>query len=576
MTQQTQQKTTMNQNSTVYFEKPVEFYIDTNNNSPSLKIIPIGGTTTVQKNMYVYESGENILVMDCGIGFPDMDTPGVDIIIPDFTYVLENRHKVRGVVITHGHEDHRSSLPFLLRQHKFDVYAVPFVKGLIEKALEEHTDLNDVKIKAFNPDLPLQIGLFRLNAFRVNHSIPDTMGFAIDTPQGRVFHCADFKFDPTPVMDKPFDQDKARFLANEKPAGVLALLSDCLGSTSEGHSESEIFIQEEFEKIFRKHPNQQVLITTVSSNISRIKQAIEASIKYDRKVVISGRSLRNTISVAKEFKYIDYPDSVFIDDRKAQSYPQEKLTYIITGCYGQPDAGLARAARGNHRTLTLMDKSVIVFSADPIPNSLMLVNTLIDELYLKNATVYYSQIQDNLHVSGHGSKEDLLQLADIVKPKYYIPIGGNIKHMRAYSELIQSTGVQENRIYQLLDGQTLILENNQARLGKKIPLKEVYVDGNIVGDIGSTVIQDRLRMASEGMVVVAISQNKVEIITRGFIYVKESQDLINKAKSIVKKRTGSKMQGKSHKELSKKIERDLQKFFFKETGREPIVLITIL
>ncbi len=548
-------------------------------NSP-LKIIPIGGTTTVQKNLYVYEWGNDIVVLDCGLGFPDIDTPGIDIIIPDFTYILENKSKVKGIVITHGHEDHRGSLPYLLRSHKFPVYAVPFVKSLIEKTLEEYTDLSDIRINPIDINQSFQLGVFRVHPFRVNHSIPDTLGFAIDTPQGRILHNSDFKFDTDPYMDPPFDVSKAVKLASEKPEGVLALLSDCLGATTDGHSESEQKIQTEFESILSKSEGKQVLITTISSNISRIKMAIEASLKMGRKIVISGRSLRNTLAVAKEFRYIDYPEEIFVKEEDSYSYDQGKLTYIITGCYGQRNSGLFRVSEGTHKQITLLNEAVVIFSADPIPNSISMVNYMIEELYIKGAEVYYSEIQDNLHVSGHGIKEDLLELANIVRPKYFIPIGGNIKHMRAYAKLMGTIGIPENRVFQLLDGQPIVFENGIARLGKKLKLKEVYVDGNLVGDIGSIVLEDRLRMANHGMVVAAVSGDKIDIVTRGFVFAKESQELLNGAKKIIRENIKEKKTNKKSKEktseLKKHLERKLDRYFYKETGREPIILVSIL
>lgn len=540
---------------------------------PQLKIIPIGGTTTVQKNMYVYECGNDILVFDCGVGFPDFETPGVDLIIPDFTYILENRDKVRGIVITHGHDDHRSSLPFLLREHRFPVYAVKLVKLLIEKGLEEHSDLTNVKINEMSMDVPLKLGNFTLYPFRVNHSIPDTLGFAVDTPQGRVFHNTDFKFDFTPVMDKPFDIQRAARLASERKHGVLALLSDCLGATSEGYAKSEKVIEGIFENIFKENKNKQIFITTISSNISRVKQAIEVSLRYNRKIVISGRSLKNTINVARELKYIDFKDNIFVDEKKASKMDQSKLTYFVPGAYGQKGSGLWRLAFDEHKTLSMTNNSVIVFSADPIPNSVTAVNAIIDELYLKGAEIYYSEIQNNLHVSGHGLQGDMVLLANIVKPRYFIPIGGNIKHMRAYSKLIQSLGIEANKVFQLMDGESIVFDKGQAFKGERLKLKEVYVDGNLVGDVGARVIEERIKMSSDGMVVVTISKNSIDIVTRGFIFVKESKKLINEIEQLVKS-VYSKHSTKQ--DIKSRIERELERFLFRATGRNPLITISII
>ncbi len=547
---------------------------------PALKIIPIGGTTTVQKNMYVYESGNDILVMDCGVGFPDLFTPGVDVILPDFTYILERREKVRGIVITHGHDDHRSALPYLLKEYPFEVYAAPFVKALIDNQLEEFTNLTTRNINAYDADKPFQLGVFRLTPFRVNHSIPDTLGFAIDTPQGRCFHVADYKFDWSPVMGKPFEIQKAAMLAGESPNGVLAMLSDCLGSTTEGFSRTEKVIGETFDQIIGDSKGKQVFITTLSSNISRIKQAIEVSLKHGRKIVPAGRSVRDTMRIARDFGYIDFPDNIFVDERESSQFPQDKLTYIITGSYAQKNAGLVRVASGEHKAIVIENEAVVIFSADPIPNSVGAVNMMIDELYLKGAEIYYSQIQDNLHVSGHGLQGDMILLANVVKPKYFIPIGGNVKHMRAYSELMGTLGIDEKRVLQLIDGQSVVFKNGEMKFGDKLNLREIYVDGNLVGDVGAQIIDERIQMSSNGIVVVMMSQDKIDIVTRGFIFIKESKDLIEKAKLIAKKsfdknsaKKAAANDKKSHYQVLRRVEMDLATYFFKETGREPLVVI---
>jgi ribonuclease J len=531
-----------------------------------LKIIPIGGTTTVQKNMYVYECGNDIIVVDCGIGFPDWETPGIDIIIPDFSYVLENRHRVKGVLITHGHNDHISAIPYLLKEHPFKVYAVPFVKDLIEQSLKEFKNLGNAKVTAFDPDKPLQLGVFRINAFRVNHSIPDTMGFAIDTPQGRVFHCADYKFDWAPFIGKPFDVQKAAYLAREFNKQPLAMLSDSLGSTTEGFTDSEKHITSIFDEIMEKSIDRQVFITTVSSNVSRIQQAIESSIKHGRKLVFSGRSINENIEIAIMHGYIKCPENMVIPEHQAMRHNQSKLTYIITGSYGQANSSLYRVLNNEHKYISFKKNPVVVYSADPIPSSINAINTMIDHMFLAGVEVFYSQIQDNLHVSGHGGKGDLTLLANLIKPKYYIPIGGNIKHMRAYAQMIADLGNPKENVIELLDGQAVIFENGQARLGEKLKLREVYVDGNIVGDVGASVIEDRIKMSSDGIVIVITNKQEIDIVTRGFVFAKTSKGLIDRAKAIASKLSKDKIE-------ARKIEYELSKFFFKETGRNPIVIV---
>ena len=354
----------------------------------------------------------------------------------------------------------------------------------------------------------------------------------------------------------------------EPQEGVLALLSDCLGSTSEGFTESESKIQETFEKVLKNSRDKQVFITTISSNISRIQQAINAAEKFGRKVVLSGRSIRNTIEIAKHLGYIKEAKDTIIDERDAHNHNQETLVYVITGCYGQKEAGLWRVALGEHKSITISEKSVVIFSADPIPNSVSAVNSLIDELYLKGVDVYYSEIQDDLHVSGHGGQGDMVLLANIVRPKYFIPIGGSIKHMRAYANLIDANGFDKKNVAQLLDGQSIVFKDGKAGLGDRLKLKEVYVDGNLVGDVGASVLKDRIQMANHGMVAVVIHGKTVEIITRGFVFIKGSKRLLESAKNVIQKSIN---EGRDE----KKIENKLQQFLFKETGREPIVVVTI-
>ena len=553
-------------NSEAHAHTPQNNVVQNNLDRAPLKIIPIGGTTTVQKNMYVYECGEDIIVVDCGIGFPDWETPGIDIIIPDFTYVLENRHRVKGVLITHGHNDHISAIPYLLKEHPFKVYAVPFVKDLIEQSLKEFKNLGNAKVTAFDPDKPLQLGVFRINAFRVNHSIPDTMGFAIDTPQGRVFHCADYKFDWAPFIGKPFDVQKAAYLAREFNKQPLAMLSDSLGSTTDGFTDSEKHITSIFDEIMEKSVDRQLFITTVSSNVSRIQQAIESSIKHGRKLVFSGRSINENIEIAIMHGYIKCPENMVIPEHQAMKHNQGKLTYIITGSYGQANSSLYRVLNNEHKYISFKKNPVVIYSADPIPSSINAINTMIDHMFLAGVEVYYSQIQDNLHVSGHGGRGDLTLLANLIKPKYYIPIGGNIKHMRAYAQMITELGNPKENILELLDGQAVIFENGQARMGEKLKLREVYVDGNWVGDVGASVIEDRIKMSSDGIVIVIPSKQGVEIVTRGFVFAKTSKGLIDKARGITTNLIKENVE-------AKKIEYELSKFFFKETGRNPIVIV---
>jgi len=546
-----------------------------------LKMIPIGGTTDVNKNLYVYEYGDDIIVIDCGIGFPGAEVLGVDIVIPDFSYLLERREKVRAVIISHGHEDHFGALPFLLRELKVPVYATRLVNGFIGNKLRDQ-NVTGVSQKIIEPEQTvLNLGAFEVKFFHTNHSVPNSLGIVIKSPAGIVMHVPDYKFDWTPVMDKPFDVDRAVTLGE---GNVLALLSDCLGATNSGYTASEMYIEDTFHELLDKSIGKQFLITTVSSNISRISQAIRASLDHDRRIVLAGRSLNQNVEVAMGLGLLNFPKETFVSDEDAKRIDPGKLTYLVAGAYGQVGSALWRAAHGEHKYITIQEESSVVFSADPIPGVHDQVDAIIDRLTFLGADVYYSQIQDNLHTSGHGSQGDMLMLAGIVKPKFFIPIGGTVRHMRAYSNLIEKMGVPKERIFELVEGQSLLLGSGQATLGEFVETRNVFVDGSQIGEVGNVVIKDRQVLSQEGILVVSVPYlsrekrylEKVQMVSRGFVYVKESQELLNRAQKIVLqviKHFGPKTDFGTAKS---EIEKDLSHFLFKQTGRTPVVLASIV
>lgn len=555
-----------------------------NSNAPTLRIITLSGTESVTKNMTIYECGEDIIAVDCGMGFPDSTMPGVDIVLPDMTYLVENSHRLRALFITHGHEDHIGAIPYFLRDLKAPIYANKLVQGFIKERLKDKAfkgSAEGLSLHLITPETDeVTIGNFKISAFHVNHSVPSSMGFCINTPQGRVLHMADYKVDWTPVIDKPIDIAKISDLGKK---GVLCLLTDCLGATTEGYSKSESTLNYTFHELFEEARGRQIFVTTISSNLSRMHQITAAAIEQGRKVALIGRSIDQSVGVARGLSYLPFDDDTFVTDEQAANMNQGDVVYIIAGCYGQQGSALDRVSRGEHDVINLNEDALVVFSADPNPPGVAEdVERLMDNLTLKGAEVIYSKIQDNLHVSGHGPKGDLIMIASIVKPKYFIPIGGTITKAKAYAKMVGELGVPEENVFALLEGESIVFKDNVADFGDSLPVKPVYVDGRGVGEVGPLVIQDRETLSTDGVFVVVIAMSKdkktlatkPEVITRGFIYVKESRELINKSQDMINSFLNKNLDKLGDWNFIKgKLERDIDKFLYKETGRSPMIII---
>lgn len=551
---------------------------------PSLKIIDFSGTEGATKNMYVYECGDDIIVVDVGIGFPDDTMPGVEVLIPDFSYLIENQHKIRGVFITHAHEDHLGAVPFLLKELDVPIYANKLVQAFIKEKIKDllsEAQVSKTRFHLIGPEVgEVVLGNFTLSFFRLNHSVPTTLGFSITTPQGRILHVTDFKVDFAPIIDPPLDIAQISAYGQQ---GVLCLLSDCLGSEKEGYSRYEQSMKHIFHDMFEKAENRQVVITTISSNISRILLIIEGAIKSGRKVVVSGRSIGNSIRIARELKIIQVADDSFVDEGLAAKFPQKDLVYLIAGCYGQPGSALSRAARNEHKHLSLEPNAMVIFAADPSPPSAKVpVERLKDTLTLAGAEVIYSGIQENLHVSGHGPKGDLTLMATIVKPKYFVPIGGSPTQTRAYTKMIEELGYDGSRVFEMQEGDVLEFAEGKATLGPRLQTKEVYIDAGSIDEIGKIVVKDRERLSDSGVFVIVVPISRetkkavsgVEVITRGFVYVKDSMEMIGKTKDKINKLLEKEQkETKDWKVLQYKIEKDTQKFLYKLTGKEPMVIV---
>jgi ribonuclease J len=545
-----------------------------------LKFIALSGTTGVTENLYVYEYGEDMIVVDCGVGFPESEMFGVDLVIPDFTYIKQNASKLKGVLISHAHEDHLGALPFLLKDVRTNVYASKLVAGFIKDKLEDN-EMPTSMVKVFDPERDvLTFGVFKVTPFRVAHSVPDGVGFCIDTPEGKVFHIPDYKFDWTPVDGRPFDVIKLATLAS---GGALALASDSLGSTSPGYTESEMAIEGKIEAIAR-HSTRKIYLTTISSNISRMQQTINVAQKLGRKVVLVGRSIERKAEIARQLGYLFYPKDVVVPLKQAGRLPPDKALYIISGCYGQPGSALYRLALGDHRFLKIGKGDTVIFSADPgPPGSKGGIDFLVDKFIEESIDVHYYDMQEDLHVSGHGSMKDIEMLFALVKPKYYIPIGGTIRHMRAYGLIAQSMGAKESDILELSAGEIVEFNNQNARISGKVQVKEVLVDGLGIGDVGNTVLRDRHVLSKEGIVIALLQFDRnrgvliqpPELISRGFVFEQKFGRVLDDASRELVKALSKKKVTNSLFVKNTSID-FLEKYFFQKTGRRPMILPVVV
>lgn len=545
----------------------------------TLKFIPLGGNGLVTKNFFIYQYGDDILIVDCGMGFPSEEMYGIDIIIPDISYLKDKIHKIRGILITHGHEDHIGAIPYLIDTlSPVPIYTAKLTAGLIKQKLTEVDKLRIAKINEIKPGQKLQLGQFLVEPFHVNHSIPDSQGYAITTKLGTTIHTGDYKFDWTPVDKVPAD---IRILAEYGEKGVVALMSDCLRSEKPGYTHSEMLIQDRFEEVMEQAGGR-VLITTFSSNVSRIQQAINASVKYGRKVAVAGRSMENNIMVARDLNYLSLPQDVLVKMDQIGRIPASKLTILVSGAQGQPGSALNRIANSEHRFISIQEGDEVVFSADPIPGNQDAVYNTIDNLSRLGANVRYSDITSDFHVSGHAAQNELMLMISLTKPKYLVPISGMMRQMQQYANMAEKSGYLKDQIFLVDEGE--ILEFSPAGVKKtgKLEVENIMVDGLGVGDVGSVVLRDRQVLAEEGIVVVILTMSHAhnqllgdpEIISRGFVYMKEAEHLIERAKEVVKKSIGDK-QIKAH-FAREKITNDLERFLYEQTQRRPMVIPVVI
>lgn len=530
----------------------------------NLKIIPLGGIGEIGKNMTVYEYGRNMVIVDCGVMFPDNAMYGVDLVLPDFEYVIENQDKVRGIILTHGHMDHIASLPYLLQQIDAPVYGTPLTLGLVKRQLDEKLERKSVKLNTIDPNDTLHLGPFRITAFPVAHSIPDSVGFVIDTPIGKVVHTGDYKLDETPAGGRTTDLDMLRNLTRD---GVLAMFGDSTNADRPGRTETEQVVRETLDRLLSDAHNDRVIITTFSSVLARIQEVMYLAQKHGRKVALTGRSLIENVKLARELGYLDVPKGLLVDANA--KLPKNKMLVLSTGSQGEPRSALNQMAEDQHRHIKVGHGDTIIISGGTIPGNEEVVGAMLNKLFERGANVIYGTLE-KVHVSGHGSRDELRAMIEAVQPRYMIPAHGEQRHLHLHGQIAQAAGMQPENIFILRDGTPWITDGEKAWTGEAIEIDEVFVDGRLIGETGEIVIRDRHRLAQDGFIVALIPVNaqqqlvgEPQIVSRGFVYLKESEDLIDASRNEIKRQ---------YKRGAHSVRRALEDFIYRETRLRPVVL----
>jgi len=541
-----------------------------------LKVIPLGGLGEIGKNMLLLEYDRDIIVIDAGLMFPEEDMLGVDMVIPDITYLLENKDKVRGIIVTHGHEDHIGALPFVLPKINVPIYSTKLTNGLITVKLKERKLLADADLNVVTPGEPFSLGKFKIEFFAVNHSIPDAVGLIIQTPVGTVVHSGDFKVDYTPVHGNPTDLVRLAQLTDQ---GVLLLMSDSTYVEQTGYTRSEKLVGQSLGRFFGEASGR-VIVATFASHISRIQQVIDAAVAHGRKVFVIGHSMNNNIKMSTKLGYLNIPDGAIGNSVELAKLPLDKIVVITAGTQGEPTSTLVKMANRDQPQLRVIPGDTIIMSATPIPGNEALINKTIDNLFRQGARVLYGQIAD-VHVHGHGGQEELKMMLAMTRPQYFVPIHGEYRHLALHSKLAETFGIAKENIFTLEDGQILELGPEKGRLGEKLPSGNVYVDGLGVGDIDHVILRDRWLLSQDGVVAVIVTIDKntgkimgnPDIVSRGFVDLEESEDMIELAKEEIIKALG---RGANHAAelgfINTKIKETVGKFFYKQTKRRPMIL----
>lgn len=546
----------------------------------TLKIIPLGGLGEIGKNITAIEYGDEIIVIDCGVSFPDDDMLGIDLVIPDISYLLDNREKIKGLFITHGHEDHIGSIPYILRQLNMDIYATRLAIGLIACKLEEHKIIDTANLIPVKEGDVIRFDNLSVEFIRATHSIADSCSLAIFTPLGTIVHTGDFKIDYTPIDGRIMDLNRFSELGQE---GILLLMADSTNVDRRGHSLSEKIIGETLNRIF-DNAKGRVIVATFASNIHRIQQIVDASLRENRKICFSGRSMENVSNVAMELGYLHIPEESLIDVDEINNY-DSKITIITTGSQGEPMAGLSRIAYGNHKKITLEQDDLFIISASPIPGNDKMISKVINQLYRKGAEVIYEDLED-VHVSGHAYQEELKLIHSITKPKYFMPVHGEYRHLKHHEDLAKKMGMKGENIFKLEIGDVLEITEDKAYVSDKVHTGVLYVDGLGVGDVGNIVLRDRRNLARDGMVIIVFAIDKdnfylasgPDVITRGFIYARENEELINEIKDVSRQKIEECLEEQSiqWQVLKGNVKKSIEVLLFEKTKRKPSVFPIIM
>lgn len=550
-------------------------------NNNKLKLIPLGGLHEIGKNMTVLEYRDNIIIVDCGMTFPEDEMLGIDVVIPDITYLINNKEKIKGLVLTHGHEDHIGAIPYALKQVNFPIYGTPLTMGLLENKLKEHR-LPNVDLNVVHQGDTIKLGKFEVEFIRVNHSIPDACALAIKSPIGTVFFTGDFKVDFTPISGEPIDLQR---LGEIGKRGVLAMVGESTNVLRKGYSLSESNVGETFNRIFQGATPHRIIVATFASNVHRVQQIINAAEHFGRKIVLSGRSMETMMETARRLGYVRVKKDTIIDINSMKKYNDEELVLITTGSQGEPMSALTRIAFGEHKKIQLTPNDMVILSATPIPGNENSVAKVINKLLESGAQVVYEALSE-IHVSGHACQEELKMMLSLIRPKYFIPAHGEVRHLLKHATIAEKMGIDPSNIFIMENGNCLEFNNRSASIIGDVPSGNILVDGLGVGDVGNIVLRDRKHLSEDGLIVVVVTISKQEgkivsgpdIISRGFVYVRESGDLMDDARDVVK-RTLDRCTKKSISDwstLKTSIREDLRSYLYHQTKRNPMILPIIM
>ena len=547
--------------------------------SSALKVIPLGGLEQIGMNITAFEYEDSIIVVDCGLSFPEDDMLGIDLVIPDVTYLKNNIEKVKGFIITHGHEDHIGALPYVLRDINAPIYATKLTMGIIENKFKEHNLTNNTKRKVVKFGQSINLGQFRIEFIKTNHSIVDAAALAIYSPAGIVVHTGDFKVDYTPVFGDAIDLQR---LAEIGKKGVLALMCDSTNAERPGFTPSERTVGRTFDMLFEEHKNTRIIIATFASNVDRVQQIINSAYKFGRKVVVEGRSMVNIIDTATNLGYLSIPENTLIDVEQLKNYPDEKTVVITTGSQGESMAALSRMAEDNHKRISIGPSDTVIFSSHPIPGNEKAVTNVINELLLKGADVIFQDV----HVSGHACQEEIKLIYTLVRPKYAIPVHGEFKHLKAQAKIARELGFAKENIFILQSGEVLELTEEKAQITGKVPVGDILVDGLGVGDVGNIVLRDRQHLAEDGILIVVLGLDSAtdelvsgpDIVSRGFVYVRENEALMEEARKVVYRALEecAEHRVRDWSDMKQCVKDELSKFLYKKTQRNPMILPIIM